>query len=210
MVPIFLRRIFNRITGFSIPPGFGISWSSSRLDADRVRGLLARLGDRRVLFVPYELESPHYAAESVQEIRALLTEELADLDPSSELAKSLLEMRAACREFQTTVDHLRGNADFFPRLYWTEQLTLAITLGKLRTIFGMHIAHLARKHKLDVASELATILPAEPAPEDVAARRHDEIPRNPFDIGELKRVIEIVPPDEDELVPREPPEQPHT
>ncbi len=70
-------------------------------------------------------------------------------------------MRAACRKFLDTVGSDDG--DIIP--YATHQghyasWTFYSALGEMRGTFGVHLARIATKFRLDVEDDLATILPA--------------------------------------------------
>src|SRR5437870_173514 len=62
----------NRVTGFSTPV-FGIQWNPPILDVDVARKLLIYLGDRRVLFNPFNNEIVSYCRGSVNDMRVHLT-----------------------------------------------------------------------------------------------------------------------------------------
>ncbi|WP_139165767.1 DUF6650 family protein [Chromobacterium amazonense] len=53
------REIISRITGFSIPI-FGIQWNPPEAECAAAKRVLTFLEDRRVLYVPSEMEVPHY------------------------------------------------------------------------------------------------------------------------------------------------------
>ena len=92
------KDIIKRITGISSPI-FGISWNPEHTERDFAREVITFLEDRRVLYVPSEMEVPHHCVESVLQIRQFLTSMIGKLPEDSELAKSLRAMRAACRKF---------------------------------------------------------------------------------------------------------------
>ncbi|MDD5322924.1 MAG: hypothetical protein PHD43_20380, partial [Methylococcales bacterium] len=89
------REIANRLTGFSIPI-FGVSWNPPETDHSIARRLIAYLEDRRVLYVPSEVEVPSHCVQSVLEIRRVLTKELGVLGAGSDLTQSISAMRVAC------------------------------------------------------------------------------------------------------------------
>jgi hypothetical protein len=94
-------EIANRLTGISTPLG-GVSWEASELTSSAARRVIAFLEDRRVLYVPGQLEVPSHCVHSVLDIRRFLSSELEKLDARSEFAASLRAMRAACREISRT------------------------------------------------------------------------------------------------------------
>ena len=96
------QEIANRLTGISVPV-FGVSWNPPEPQVTVARRVITFLEDRRVLYVPSEMETPDYCVKSILEIRQYLTKELASLESSTELAASLRAMRAACRKFLNTV-----------------------------------------------------------------------------------------------------------
>ena len=72
---------------------------------------------------------------------------------NTELAQHLRAMRAACRKFLDSAQAQSDWQPFDPRF--------SGALGELRGVFGIHVAVIAVKYKLDVEDELATILPQE-------------------------------------------------
>ena len=152
--------VLNRITGFSVPV-FGVQWSPTETERSVARRILAFLEDRRVLYVPSEMEQPHQCVESVLRIREFLTAELGSLDSKTSIAQSLRALRAACRKFHDTVNVEKGaiirhGAEYGHYASWL----FNGALGELRGVFGVHIATLAASYGLDVEGELASILPA--------------------------------------------------
>ncbi|HET7833963.1 MAG TPA: DUF6650 family protein [Gallionella sp.] len=154
------REVVSRVTGLSVPI-FGLQWNPPEPECAVARRVLTFLEDRRVLFVPSEMEVPQHCVESVLRIREFLTKELSALNPEGELALSLRAMRAACRKFLTTVEAddrriIQFGASHGHYASWI----FNGAVGELRGVFGIHIARLAASHGLDVEGELATILPA--------------------------------------------------
>jgi hypothetical protein len=154
------REVVSRVTGLSVPI-FGVQWNPAEADCAAARRILAFLEDRRVLFVPSEMELPQHCVESVLRIREFLTVELGKLEAGSELALSLRAMRAACRKFMATVEADDRRAIHFGASqghYASWVFNGAV--GELRGVFGVHIARLAAAHGLDIEGELASIIPA--------------------------------------------------
>ena len=153
------QEIANRLTGISTPI-FGVSWNPPELQVSVARRVITFLEDRRVLYVPSEMEIPRHCVQSVLEIRRFLTDELAHLDSSFELGASLRAMRAACRKFLNTVGDEKGDVVKFGSHpgHWASWVFNG-ALGELRGVFGVHIATLAAQHGLDIEDELASILP---------------------------------------------------
>jgi len=153
-------EVVSRITGFSVPI-FGAQWNPSEAECAVARRVLAFLEDRRVLYVPSEMEIPHHCVESVLRIREFLTTELGKLDSEKEISRSLRAMRAACRKFLTTVEAddrriIQFGGEYGHYASWI----FNSAVGELRGVIGIHVAALAASHGLDVEGELASILPA--------------------------------------------------
>jgi len=152
------KEVLTRLTGISCPV-FGVSWNPPEAEIAVARRVLAYLEDRRVLYRPYDMEVPQYCIESVVEIRRFLTNEIAKLDASKEIAQTLRGMRAACRKF---LDESHGSPGlgFHRRFHgpWDDHFSDA--LGELRGIFGIHVARLAAEYGLDIEDDIASILPA--------------------------------------------------
>lgn len=153
-------EIASRLTGISTPIG-GISWQPSEPEIASARRVVAYLEDRRVLYSPSEMEIPSHCVESVIQIRALLTNEIGKLDSKSELTASLRAMRASCRKFLDSVGwedseitwHARNPGHYASWTFYG-------ALGEMRGIFGVHLARIATKFRLDIEDDLASILPA--------------------------------------------------
>lgn len=153
------REITRRLTGISTPI-FGISWNPPESDLAVARRVIRYLEDRRVLYIPHELELPEHCVHSVLEIRQYLTRELGSLQDGP-LSQALSAMRAACRKFLDTVqvnDHriIQHGFDHGHYASWT----FLSAIGELRGVFGIHVAALASAHGLDIEKQLAAILPA--------------------------------------------------
>jgi hypothetical protein len=154
------KEIANRLTGFSCPV-FGVSWNPVEADVTKARRIISFLEDRRVLYVPSEVEVPGHCVHSVLEIRRFLTSEIGNLAFDDELPKNLRGMRAACRKFlSTVVDDDRDIVIFANRLGHYASWTFIGALGEMRGVFGMHIAKIAIQYGIDVEDDLASILPA--------------------------------------------------
>lgn len=156
------REIAARLTGFSTPI-FGVSWNPTDSEVAVARRVVTYLEDRRVLYVPSEVELPDHCVHSVLDIRRFLTAELGNLASDGQLAKSLSAMRAACRKFLTTVQQDSGRIIRFgaDRSHYASWVFIG-ALGELRGVVGLHVAAIAAAFGLDVEPELSTILPAAP------------------------------------------------
>jgi hypothetical protein len=153
-------EVVSRVTGLSVPI-FGAQWNPPEAECAVARRILAFLEDRRVLFVPSEMEVPGHCVESVLRIREFLTIELGKLDADKALTLSLRAMRAACRKFLATVEAddrraIRFGAHQGHYASWI----FNGAVGELRGVFGVHIARLAASHGLGVEGDLASIIPA--------------------------------------------------
>lgn len=153
------KQVLSRISGFSVPI-FGIQWTPSEANRTIAKRVLSFLEDRRVLYVPSEMEVPYHGVESVLRIREFLTAEIGRLADEGQLDQSLRSMRAACRKFLTAVGPEDGPIvrHGFDRGHFASW-EFNQALGELRGVFGIHIAILAATHGLDVEQGLATIIP---------------------------------------------------
>ncbi|MFH1891097.1 MAG: DUF6650 family protein [Candidatus Zixiibacteriota bacterium] len=152
------KEILARITGLSSPV-FGVSWNPPEPEVTAARRVVAFLEDRRVLYVPSEMEVPHHCVESVLEIRRFLTAEIQSLHERAAITDSLRAMRAACRKFMTTVGRRSDIISFGAHGGHWASWEFNSALGELRGVFGVHVARIAASHGLDVEGELASILP---------------------------------------------------
>lgn len=153
--------VLTRLTGISCPI-FGVSWNPPPSDRQIARRVVAFLEDRRVLYVPSELEVPEHCVHSVIEIRRYLTSELQQLDAAEEIAKHLRAMRASCRKFLDDVKAGDGYdiVHFGSHVGHSASWIFQPAIGGLRGVLGVHLAQLAAAYGLDVEDDLATILPA--------------------------------------------------
>ena len=156
------EEITKRLTGVSCPI-FGVQWNPPEAHCTVAHRVVRFLEDRRVLYVPYDVEIQEYCSRSVIEIRAKLTDELGKLDQGSELFNNVKALRAACRKFlertQFPGEPRRRLHDRFDH-FDVEAQTFFTALGELRGTFGIHLARIAVQHGLDVEDELASIFPA--------------------------------------------------
>jgi hypothetical protein len=152
-------EIANRLTGFSTPLG-GVSWQPTEPEVTAARRLISFLEDRRVLYSPSELEVPSHCVHSVIEIRHFLSEELGKLDTASQFASNLRAMRAASRKFLDRVGSDGEEVSLYANHpgHWASW-TFYSAIGELRGAFGVHLAMIAARSKLDVEDDLASILP---------------------------------------------------
>lgn len=154
------REVASRLTGISVPI-FGLQWNPPEAECVAARRVLAFLEDRRVLYVPSEMELPEHCVESVLHIREFLTTELGKLDTQSELAQSLRALRSACRRFLSTVEaDDRRIITFGAHHGHYASWVFNGAVGELRGVFGIHIARISASHGVDVEDQLAQILPS--------------------------------------------------
>jgi uncharacterized protein DUF6650 len=128
-----------------------------------LRRVIRFLEDRRVLYVPYDVEIAGYCTQSILCIREMLTGELTKLNATNgQVYASLQAMRAACRRFlDRTQDRGEGprHSRHWHGPYDLESQTFFTALGELRATFGVHLAILAVQHGVDIEGDLARILP---------------------------------------------------
>ena len=153
------REALSRLTGISTPL-FGAQWNPPEADRAVARRVLTFLEDRRVLYVPSEMEIPSYGIHSVIEIRRFLTSELGQLTSDGQLAQCLRGMRAACRKFLDAVGPEDGPVvrHAFQHGH-SASWEFNQALDEMRGVFGIYIAVLAATHGLDVEPGLAKIVP---------------------------------------------------
>lgn len=153
------REVLSRITGLSTPV-FGAQWNPPEPECAAARRVVAFLEDRRVLYVPSEVEVPNQCVQSVLKIRDALSSEIGKLDGDSELGLGLRAMRASCRKFLSVVasDERRIIQFGADRSHYASWVFIS-ALGELRGVFGVHVAKIAAAHGLDVEDDLAAILP---------------------------------------------------
>ncbi|MEW5772604.1 MAG: DUF6650 family protein [Thermodesulfobacteriota bacterium] len=161
------RNILSRLTGFSTPL-FGVQWNPSEPEREIVRRLLTFLEDRRVLYVPRNLEVESEVEHSVLQIREELTKTLQYLSENSNASGSVRAMRTACRKFLTEPYPVfpntprRGERDWGPWMHRGEFSDgFFVALGELRSVFGIHIATLSVSYGIDLEEDIASILPAQ-------------------------------------------------
>ena len=154
---LLFREIASKITGFTTPV-FGISWEPPKNERETAKSIVTFLEDRRVLYNPTELESPHHCISSVVEIRHFLTEKIDNLDQICELAKNLRMMRSACRKFLDSAQRLdRGQHISYGNYHSS---VFGSYLGEMRCAFGFCLSQIVLAYGLDVEPDLASILPA--------------------------------------------------
>ena len=115
-----------------------------------------------MLFNPSEAEVAHHCAQSVIEIRHILSESLAKLGGTGVLADHLRALGAAARRFLDRTGQWQED-DYAAVGSWGHYRSWEFldALGQMRGLFGVHIAMIAARYGLDVKGDLATILPVE-------------------------------------------------
>lgn len=136
--------------------GFGISWKKTASDRAIARRVVTFLEDRRLLFGERHLEDELHCVASALQIRAYLTEEIAQAKPGKELTACLRAIRAACRKFVEAAGPHGRNFREHPG-YGHDPFFLA--LGDLRTGIGYQLAAILSQYPQDIEEGLATILP---------------------------------------------------
>jgi hypothetical protein len=153
------QEALSRITGFSVPV-FGLQWNPPEAERAVAHRVLAFLEDRRVLYVPSEMEVPSHGVQSVLRIREFLTSELGKRTGDGQLTQSLRAMRAACRKFLDAVGPEDGpivRHGFDHGHYASWEFNQA--LGELRGVFDIYISILAATYGFDIEAGLAAIVP---------------------------------------------------
>lgn len=153
------KEILARVTGLSSPV-FGISWNPPEPEVKVARRVITFLEDRRVLYVPSEMEVPEHCVQSVLDIRNFLTNQLQSLETGTDFADTLRALRAACRKFLDTVGARPDILAFGSHRGHSASWEFNGALGELRGVVGVHLARLAVTHGLDIEGDLARILPA--------------------------------------------------
>ena len=149
------KKLLGRLTGVSTPIG-GVNWAPPIDEAEVAKKLMVFLEDRRVLFMPFDMEIGLYVLRSIEEIRTRLTKDLEKIDRVSILGESISAMRASCRKFMTQTQD-----DPMDRRHWHMEGMILQALGELRAIFGLHIARIACAYDLEIEEQLVPILPQE-------------------------------------------------
>ena len=145
---------------------FGLSVDWERIDGDEATAcrLVAFLEDRRLLFGPRHCKDELHCVRSALEIRAFLTNEIANGTVGRSLSASLRAMRAGCRAF---VEAAGPDGCNFRHRDAVNTDWFSLALGEMRALFGVQLAVVAASYDLDVEPELRTIMP--PATDDDGA-----------------------------------------
>lgn len=149
----------KNITGISTPL-FGISWDPPPDKREIAAGLVTFLEDKRVLYVPHDMEYEAWAESSVLQIHEELTRTLQQCPSDEDLGRPIKAMLAACRMFLDLMGPPHGRGRFF------DDQNMWVTIGQLRGIFGVELAELSAAYGIEVEGELASIIPVEDDGED--------------------------------------------
>jgi hypothetical protein len=175
------QSLGSRLSGISIL-GFGASWKPPEPERDVVRSILTVLEDKRVLYEDYNFENQGDVNQSLNNIRAVLTDGIDRVSDKSPAAQAFRIMRAACREFlkqphshpvlgKVVRRMIVGPPGDGPQSIVEEPIisnedNFFAALGKLRGIFGQQLADIAYLYRIDLEEQLASILPPEPKSDD--------------------------------------------
>ncbi|TQQ11462.1 DUF6650 family protein [Vibrio cholerae] len=151
------KSILKNITGISCPI-FGIQWNAPVDEINLATTFVKDLGDHRVLFNPVHMERSDSCVNSVDIIRQLISEALAEAKDKSPLSKALKRMRRACHAFQNEVASPHYQAVETP----VRNSILERELSNLRLKFGESLAEISVSYDIDIEDELASIIPFNP------------------------------------------------
>ncbi|MFJ1618671.1 DUF6650 family protein [Streptomyces sp. NPDC088249] len=159
-------EIASRITSFSTPI-FGVQWTPPRVDVEVARRVISFLEDRRVLWYAITFEVPAECVNSVQEIRAFLTEILGQGGIAKQLSAPLKQMRSHCHRFLERAEISEDMAGedgslrrlFRRRHYLMLDYLFGEAVGEFRAGMGVQVAIIATAYGLDIDDSLAATLP---------------------------------------------------
>jgi hypothetical protein len=160
------KQLASRLTGFSTPV-FGLSWEAPVAERDIARELLMEFEDRRVLYNPYTAETPRYCVEAVIQIRACLRDWLKRLGGTGVLSEHVRGLGAASRAFLDRMEDLERMWGGLDIGRFGQDVEFNDALGRLRAVFGVHLAFIAERYDLEIRGELVSILPQQPAEDDL-------------------------------------------
>ncbi len=145
-----------RITGISLPAGFGVQWEFAEGDKEIARKAITFLENRRVLFGERHMEDEMHCVRSAIEIRNKLTDLIPSAADGGGVEHSLRAIRAACTQF---VNRAGPGAMNFRGHYGGAVNPFGLALGDLRSLVGIQVALLADRYGLKVEEDLHTIFP---------------------------------------------------
>ena len=153
------QSVAHRIIGISIH-GYGINWIPPESHHQIARRVISRLKNKRVLYKRVEYEYPVACQKSVQDIRCMLSDEIAALQSDTPAIARVLEaMRDACREFLDTLEDNRLNVELDQYPYPAKHWEFIDALRCLRDDFGHYLAYLSAIYRIDVKGDLAQTMP---------------------------------------------------
>ncbi|MBU2688668.1 MAG: hypothetical protein KKF41_13905 [Actinobacteria bacterium] len=147
-----ISSVAKNVTGFSTPV-FGLNWNPPKDKRQAVAALITYLEDKRVLYVPHDMEYECWAAESVLQVREELTRTLQAFPLDDDLSRPIKSMQAACRMFLDLMGPPMGRGRFF------DDQNMWVAIGQLRGMFGAELAKLSLAYGVEVEGELAGIIP---------------------------------------------------
>lgn len=151
-------EILNRLTGVSCPI-FGISWNPTELERDIARRIVIFLEPRRVLYAPMGIEALCNSIESVSKIKDYLTTEIQKMQKDAELSDYSRAMRKACNKFLSAFPDSKHDKCVYCNPINDEYQVFMLSLGELRTVFGVMIGQISKAFGIDVEDDLAQIIP---------------------------------------------------
>jgi uncharacterized protein DUF6650 len=159
------RGTKRRLTGLTLPTvlgtgGGGATWAAEPGEKELAASILRYLEDRRVLYNPYDAESPRACAESVREVRGHLRDVIEQCH-TSELRDPLRAIQAACRQFLTEAETVAGsNGRIVTSLLGGPSSWLFNqALGSFRAHVGVSVAVIIKTFDVAIDEHLAKILP---------------------------------------------------
>lgn len=151
-------EILNKLTGVSCPI-FGISWNPTEMERNIARRIVIFLEPRRVLYAPMGIEALCSSIESLVKIKDYLTTEIQNMHEDSELSSYTRAMRKACNKFLSTFPDSKHDKCIYCKPGGEEYQVFILSLGELRTVFGIMIGQISKSFGIDVEDDLAEIIP---------------------------------------------------
>lgn len=142
-----------RPTGLSL---WGAQWEHKDDDREIVRRLFNLLEDRRMLWKDFSLEIEEHCFRSADIAR----QQIGQLLDNPEISAGLTaKMKAIQRAFRDFMDDAGDDQQWGHRYAGTGTDRLSVALGTLRGLVGVQLGELAALYEVDVAGDLATIVP---------------------------------------------------
>ncbi|MDA8399653.1 MAG: hypothetical protein M0008_06340 [Actinomycetota bacterium] len=143
-----------RPTGVSL---WGVQWERKDDDREIVRRLFNLLEDRRMLWKDFSSEIEEHCFSSAAIARNQIGQLLDSPEISQQLAGRLKALQRAFRDFMNDAGDDLPSWRRYPGA-GTDPLSMA--LGTLRGLVGVQLGELAARYDVDVAGDLASIVPA--------------------------------------------------